>query len=307
MYSKALTSKGIDLPKVLGPSRLTVQGGIGTAEEDNFLRTYYKVDGTGWATPFMLVPEVVNMDDEHLEKIRTAEPDDVHLSGNSPFGLPFWSLRESASVMVQRERVAKGNPGSACPSGFVRFDTEFSEIPICRASKTYQKKKLKKIEETDYTDEQREYMTDAILARCCICTELAGPATKKHGISPGIAPAVCCGPNIVNFSKIATLEEMVGHIYGKISLLTNPDRPHMFIRELTLYVEFLRDELKEFSLELSSQSPKYFSEFSENLLGGIDYYRERAHEIVSKMQDQFLGELDRLRQVVEGMASVPVA
>lgn len=306
-YAKSLASKGIALPETLGPSRLTVQGGIGTAEEDRFLRAYYEVDGTGWATPFMLVPEVVNMDDEHLEKIKNARADDVHLSDNSPFGLRFWSLRESASVLAQRERVVQGNPGSKCPSGFVRFNTEFSEIPICRASKVYQKKKLAQIEETVYDEEQRDYLVKSVLAKCCICTELAGAATKKHGINPAIATAVCCGPNIVNFSKIATLEEMVSHIYGKLSLLTNADRPHMFIRELALYVEYLRDELKEFSLELSTQSPKYFSEFAENLLGGIDYYRARAQEIVAQKQDRFVGELERLRGVIEGMVSVPVA
>ena len=30
------------------------------------LREHYGVDGTGWATPFLLVPEVTNVDDEHL-------------------------------------------------------------------------------------------------------------------------------------------------------------------------------------------------------------------------------------------------
>ena len=38
---------------------------------------------------------------------------------------------------------------------------------------------------------------------------------------------------------------MVGHIYGRISLLTNPDRPHMFLRELALYIDYLRDLARE--------------------------------------------------------------
>ena len=65
----------------------------------------------------------------------------------------------------------------------------------------------------------------------------------SNGIDPAATPAVCCGPNIVNFSRIATLEEMVGHIYGRISLLSGADRPHMFLRELALYVDYLRNEL----------------------------------------------------------------
>jgi len=42
-----------DYPEVL----VTVQGGIGTAEEDQFLRSNYNVASTGWGTPFLLVPE----------------------------------------------------------------------------------------------------------------------------------------------------------------------------------------------------------------------------------------------------------
>ena len=51
----------------------------------------------------------------------------------------------------------------------------------------------------------------------------------------------------MNFSKIASLEEMVGHIYGRTSLLTNPARPHMFLRELAINIDYLREELEEVS------------------------------------------------------------
>src|SRR5690606_35563755 len=54
--AKALAEGG-HLP--LDPSsrfRITVQGGIGTAEEDRFLRSHYGMDGTGWGSPFLLVP-----------------------------------------------------------------------------------------------------------------------------------------------------------------------------------------------------------------------------------------------------------
>ncbi len=47
----------------------------------------------------------------------------------------------------------------------------------------------------------------------------------------------------MNFSKVATLEEMVGHIYGRTSLLANPARPHLFLRELAINIDFLREEL----------------------------------------------------------------
>ncbi len=301
-YQKALDARDMVSNEEMKAVRITVQGGIGTAEEDNLLRNYYAVDGTGWATPFLLVPEATNMDDEHLERLRTATDKDVRLSGASPFGLPFWSLRNSASEVEQAKRVKQGNPGSLCPSGFIRFNSEFTEQPICMASKTYQKRKLVELEEADLTEEQRTFLRDSVLEKCCICHDLAGAATKKLGIDNKVKTAVCCGPNIVNFSKVATLEEMVSHIYGRLSLITNPDRPHMFIRELALYVDYLKDETKKLSLELSSRSPKYFHEYTENLLAGVDYYKQCAAKIVAEQQERFENELERLRKAIEGIS-----
>ncbi|MBN2169388.1 MAG: hypothetical protein JW738_09100, partial [Actinobacteria bacterium] len=61
-YMKTLEKEGRVCDFELAPIRITVQGGIGTAEEDRFLRKYYNMDGTGWGSPFLLVPEVTNID-----------------------------------------------------------------------------------------------------------------------------------------------------------------------------------------------------------------------------------------------------
>ncbi len=121
---------------------------------------------------------------------------------------------------------------------------------------------------------------------------------------PEAKPAVCCGPNIVNFSKLATLQEMVSHIYGRLSLLTNPDRPHLFIRELAIYVDHLRKELEKYSLDLSSRAPKYFREFKENLLCGIEYYRCRAEHFIDEKRNHFLDDLRSLGEALERMTLV---
>ena len=97
----------------------------------------------------------------------------------------------------------------------------------------------------DLPEERRAALREGVLAKSCICHDLAGTATRKNGIDPAATPAVCCGPNIVNFSRIATLREMVEHIYGRISLLSGSDRPHMFLRELAIYVDYLRNELAQ--------------------------------------------------------------
>ncbi len=125
-----------------------------------------------------------------------------------------------------------------------------------------------------------------------------------YGIDLDAKPAICCGPGITDFAKVSTLQEMVGHIYGRLSLLTRPDRPHMFIRELSLYVEHLGKEIVEYSLGLSSRVPKYFREFKDNLLCGIEYYRSRAEQFIDEKGDRFLNDLRSLREALERMALV---
>ena len=118
------------------------------------LREHYGVDGTGWGTPFLLVPEVTNVDDEHLRKLCTAGDGEVYLSESSPFGLPFWNLRTSASEEARRRRIAENRPGSPCSKGFARlFNVEFTKTPICTASREYQKLKLEQLEGMDIPDE----------------------------------------------------------------------------------------------------------------------------------------------------------
>ena len=126
-----------------------------------------------------------------------------------------------------------------------------------------------------------------------------GVATLKHGIDKAALPSVCCGPNIVNFSKVASLEEMVSHIYGRLSLLTNPDRPHMFIRELSLYVDYLRDELQRASDGLLDKTTKSFQEFKQNLNDAIEYYKSLAEQIGAEQRERFLRELDALFEEIE--------
>ena len=284
--------------------RITAQGGIGTAVENELLLQYYRLDRTGWATPFLLVPEVTNVDDAHLQKLLTATDRDVHLSDASPLGVPFWTLRDSASEEARRQRIRDGKPGSACPKGLLVSNTEFTDIPICHASRSYQKRKLEHVVEEGFSARQLAVRQVDVVAPACICHDLAGAATLKHGIDPKATTAVCCGPNIVNFSKLATLQEMVSHIYGRLSLLTNPDRPHLFIRELAIYVDFLGKELEQYSLDLSSRAPKYFREFKENLLSGIEYYRTRAEQFIDQKRSRFLDDLRSLREALEGMTLV---
>jgi hypothetical protein len=305
LYSKALAERGRVASSLPHAVRVTFQGGLGTGEEDQLLRDYYHVDGTGWGTPFLLVPEVTNVDDEHLRKLCDATDDDVFLSDNSPFGLPFWNLRSSASEQARRRRIEENHPGSPCPKGFVKlFNTEFTTHPICTASRQYQQLKLKQLKQEDLPEPQRTAMRESVMAKSCICHDLAGAVTLKLGIDPAATPAVCCGPNIVNFSKVHTLEEMVGNIYGRVSLVTNPNRPHMLLRELALYIDYMRDTLKKQALGLAESTPDYWREFRDNLLDGIDHYRRLAGQFVAEAQTRFLDELESLRERLDAIPLV---
>ena len=286
-------------------ARITVQGGIGTSGEDSFLHQYYEVDATGWGTPFLLVPEATNVDDYTLEELAAAKTEeDVYLSPASPMVVPFWNLISSPSEEMRRQRIKEGKPGSPCYKGHgAIFNTEFTDIPSCIASRSYVKRKLEALEQEDLTPEQRDWMRDDILAKSCICHDLSGGATLINEIDPKAHTAICCGPNILNFSNIATLEEMVSHIYGRLSLLTNSDRPHMFIKELTLYIEFLKREFEKLSIGLQTAGPKYFTEYQENLLEGIEYYRKLAEEFVDEKKKRFLDELKAQSESLEEIFS----
>jgi hypothetical protein len=305
-YNKTI----VDLKRAPVPTphsvRLTVQGGIGTAEEDRFLLEHYELDGTGWGTPFLLVPEATNVDDAHLMKLSLAGDEDVYLSDQSPLGIPFWSLRSSASEQMRDARIAAGRPGSPCRKGYLTFDTEFTRVPICRASRAYQKRKLAQLEKAELSPARQQFMRDSILAKTCLCHDLAGGAILKNDIEADANPSVCCGPNIVNFSATMSLETIVGHIYGRLSVLTNGDRPHMFIRELELYIEHLQSEVQKAVNGFVSRSVESFAEFKQRLAATVDYYEELAEKLIPEERENFLRGLRSLAEKLETILPEPM-
>ncbi len=296
VWSGAMEKLGRHVPSEPMDLRVTVQGGIGTAEENELLEEKYEVDGMGWASPFLLVPEVVNIDKDHLKKIQAAGENDVHLSGASPLGVPFWCLKTSSSEEHRLELIHDGKPGSQCPKGFLVSNTEFTKVPICTASRAYQRRKLNELKDADISQIQRNFEEQGIKDKACICHDLAGAATVPYGIDPDASTAVCCGPNTVYFSKVARLREMVDHIYGRARLPLNSGRPHMFLKELSLHVERLRNEVERRKQGLIDSAPKSTQVVQDNLLGGIRHYRTMAGKLVTGQREEFLSRLEKLRR-----------
>jgi hypothetical protein len=259
--------------------KITVQGGIGTAKEDNFLLEHYDVDGTGWASPFLLVPEATNVDDATLKKMANAQKDDYFLSNASPLGVPFNNFRLSTGEEQRLMRINKNRAGSPCYKKFLSTNIEFTKEPICESSREYIHAKIKQIEASEMTAEYKAEKINFLNQRDCLCEGLGVSALLKHDINPAhklTAVTICPGPNLAYFSGVFTLKQMVDHIYGRTNILNSLKRPNMFVNELILYVEYYKNQLNKQVENLSTAQIRTLKAFHTNLLSGIDYYKSLA-------------------------------
>jgi hypothetical protein len=120
-----------------------------------------------------------------------------------------------------------------------------------------------------------------------LCVGLSASTLKVKNIeTPKISRAVsiCPGPNLAYYSKVATLKEMVDHIYGKINLITDHSRPNMFIKELILYIEYLIDKFEETVEPFAKQKEEFFNNFQKNLIDGINYYKKLVPDFVEETE-----------------------
>lgn len=302
-YVKAVVARGLPEPAAVPPFRITAQGGIGTASEDRFLREEFGLDGTGWASPFLMVPEVTNVSEPTLRALEQARPGDVRLTWGSPLGVPFWSLRTSGSEVAHRERIAAGRPGSPCPKGHIALDHEFGEVPLCKASRGYQQRKLPQLDHDPALadPEVRERARARLLAPTCICHDLGGDVKRLRGIEQDVTPSICPGPNVRWFQRRMTLEEMVGHIYGKLDARTDRSRPHQLVTEAELYVDFLERDLADQGTPLAQRTLEQCAEYLRNLVDGIAATRALAPRLPADERAPFLAALAALEQRLAGL------
>ena len=276
IYRDALIAKGITTVDIL-PQRISVQGGIGTAAEHDFLLAYYHLDAAGWGSPFLLVPEVTNVDEKTLNKLATARDSDFYLSSASPLGILFNNFKGSSIDTQRLERLAKGRPGSPCTKKYLCTNTEFTEQPICTASREYQNLKIKQLQSLPLSDEEYDLQYDAVTEKICLCEGLCSSTYLKYELSKpkeNTAVAICPGPNLAYFDRVYSLEEMVDHIYGTANLLDKIKRPHIFIKELNLYIDYLQSDLQAQLKEMNEKKKKHLSQFKSQLLDGINYYKQ---------------------------------
>ena len=254
----------------------TVQGGIGTHGEQRRLTEYYNMDRTGWASPFLLVPEATPIDEETMDLLERSTSKDLYLSPVSPLGVPFNNIHGSGSAVWTQNRIDEGKPGSPCPKGFLVSNLEFSEKEMCTASRFYQKRKLEELDESEQNQDTIDKAKSAVMKKTCICDHLGNGALISLGMAePAKAPqSICPGPNIAWFTRRYTLKEMIGHIYGKQECLVSKARPHMFGHEIKMYVDYFKDRI----IEDPNRDVAYIEKFKNNLLDGMDYCLEEFKE-----------------------------
>ncbi len=289
ILKKSLQSQNRIVPKSILPIKITAQGGVGTAKEHNFLLEHYEVDSVGWGSPFLLVPEATTVDQDTREKLIAAKEEDIYLSDISPLGVPFNSLRTDTKEKEKQELIAKGRPGSPCPKQHLLFNSEFTEKPICTASRQYQRLKIKELKQENLPEKEFKKQYDKITAKACLCVGLGTTALVNYDMErkiEGDAVLVCPGPNTAYFNKETSLQEMTDHIYGRANVLDRKDRPNMFIKELSLYLDFLKNKIEETKENLTEKQIKYFTKFIMNIRDGIKYYNELFSDSVNIFHDK---------------------
>src|SRR5690606_38452748 len=138
----------------------------------------------------------------------------------------------------------------------------------------------------------------------CTCVGLGTSAllaydldTKTEG--PGVS--ICPGPNMAYYSKIVSLQEMTDHIYGRSNIISRTDRPNIFIKELGIYMDYLKNKIEESKHSMNKKQEKYLLTFAHNLNEGIAYYQNLFDGIKDRFQDSkstILKELDKGKNVL---------
>ena len=301
IITEALKAKNRPVPPAPLPIKITAQGGVGTAEEHNFLLEYYGLDSIGWGSPFLLCPEVTNVDDHTIGLLAKAKEEDLYLSNISPLGVPFNSLRGNTKDIEKQEYIDKGRPGSACPKKYIQLNTEFGEKAICRASRQYQNIRIDLLDKKELSEDDRQKEFDAIVDKSCICVGLGTSALIVNNLNtrtegPGVS--VCPGPNIAYFDKVVTLKTMTDHIYGRLSVVNEATRPNLFVKELQLYVDYLKNMIAETPKPYTEKQMKYYQLFQQNLDEGIAYYKQLYSDFevkVAVLKNDVLEELNQIR------------
>ncbi len=286
VLTKGLLQKGMEVPVQPLDLKITVQGGVGTADEHDFLLENYQVDSVGWGSPFLLVPEATSVDNKTRTLLADAKEKDLYLSNISPLGIPFNTIKGSTNEYHRQKRIVNNKAGSSCPKKYLALSKELDSKGVCTASKKYQDVKLQELEANRFEIPRNTYENAKvkITEKACLCVGLANASFLENDIEikgqkQGVV--ICPGPNMAYFDKEVSLSKMMQHIYGNGSVLHSSHRPNMFVKELKIYVDYLKNEIETFSEEVTTKQIKKWEAFKSNLFNGIAYYQDLFQKEIS--------------------------
>ncbi len=290
----ALQTKNRPVPEGKLEFKITAQGGVGTAEEHQFLMDYYGISSVGWGSPFLLVPEVCDVDTKTLKTLSEATENDLFLSHSSPLGVRFNNLKGNSRDEGKMEMIKAGKPGSVCTKRLLVSNTEYTEKPICTASRQYQKLKIKDLKSQNLSEEEYETAIEKMSQKSCLCKGLSAASYLSNNLdttADGDGVSICPGPNMAYFSETASFKQMVDHIYGRFNLIECTDRPNMFAKELNIYIDYLKEQIADLK-STNKKGIRSLEKFKKNLLNGIEYYSSLSEKVKGQF-DQFQGQIQK--------------
>lgn len=299
LLNKELENTGRVIPKQHLKLEISAQGGVGTHEEHEFLMDEYALDSVGWGSPFLLVPEATTVDNDTLKKLTKAKEEDLYLSNISPLGVPFNNLKSNTKDTEKEGFIAKGRPGSSCPKKFVALNKEFTEKGACTASRKYQNLKINELKSKDLTNEEYQAQLNDITEKSCTCVGLGTSALLAHGLDTkveGSGVSICPGPNMAYYSNVMSLKNITDHIYGRDNMISRTDRPNMFIKELNIYTDFLKNRIENVRHTFNKKEERYLKTFSNNMQSGIEYYKQLFSNVNSLLEEVKVSALKELER-----------
>jgi hypothetical protein len=130
--------------------------------------------------------------------------------------------------------------------------------------------------------------------------------TEKADNAP---QAICPGPNIAWFNRSYGMQEMIDHIYGRISDLTPPERPHMFAKEVEMYGNWFALQVEKFNGDKDYAA--WLKTAAKNFDEGMDYCLEVAStrpfpgENLASIPPIVKIERERLKKSLSFLESLP--
>jgi hypothetical protein len=217
-------------------------------------------------------------------------------------------VKGTTNEYFKQKRILDDKAGSSCPKKFLALSKEYGPKGMCSASKKYQDLKLEELDvlKDSISKEAYDKKKNSITEKACLCVGLANASylendIKIKGQSQGVV--ICPGPNLAYFDKEVSLLDMVKHIYGNAIALENKNRPNVIINELKMYMDYLKNEINEFSEQITAPQVKKLKAFKSNLNDGIDYYQslitsnnwfEKSKQNIENQLKQYKGELLQL-------------